>query len=380
MKKERQKNIYFLGASSFLNDAGSEMITPLLPFFITSIGGGGMAVGILSGLREGLSSLFKLFGGWFSDYVGKRKEIIFIGYVVSFLAKLFMGISQTSVQLISMISVERTGKMRDAPRDVIIASSTLRVGEGFGVHQSLDNLGGALGTVMVIFFLWIYGFQFREIVLIASGISLLSLIPVLFVKDLKTAKRKKGIYVSIKDLSSDLKKIIGIFAIFSMANFGLLSFLLLKMQDITGNMITSLVVYTAFSLIVAFCSRFMGKTSDRVGRKKVIIAGYLLFVLICIGLASLDGFWTTAIFFLLYGLVFSATEPVQRALVSDYSKKFKGTPLGFYHFSRGIAMIVGGFVAGYIWDINQSAMFIYLACIGLMSLLILIKYVRSKNV
>lgn len=374
MKDVRRKNVYLLGSSSLLNDAGSEMITPLLPFFLTSLGGGGVAVGVLSGLREGLSSLFKLLGGWFSDRVGKRKEIVFAGYLISVLMKIFMSISQTSIQLTSFVALERLGKSRDAPRDAIVSASVSKAGEGFGIHQAFDSLGGVIGTLTVLLFLYLFGFHFREIVLIAAAISMLSLIPLFFVKDVKINKSSKNIYQSIKYLSPELKKIIFIFSLFSLANFGLASFLLLKLNSITESLVVSLSIYTVFSLVTAIFSRGIGKLSDQLGRKRIIAIGYSLFIFTCLGLAYLNSFVGVSILFLIYGIVFAMVEPTQKAYISDYSKELKGTSLGFYHFSRGIAMIMGGLIAGLIWDISSSSMFIYLAIIGFIALTVMKKH------
>ena len=119
--KKTTRNAWFLGSSSLLNDAGGDMIAPILPFYITALGGGGVALGLLSGLREGLSSVFKIFGGWFSDRIGKRKPFVFFGYLFSFIFKFFIGIANTWSQVLWFVSLERFGKFRDAPRDAIIA-------------------------------------------------------------------------------------------------------------------------------------------------------------------------------------------------------------------------------------------------------------------
>ena len=115
MSKKDKKDVCLLGASSFLNDMGSEMITPILPFFIQSLGGGGLTTGLISGLRNGLSSLLKLIGGWLSDRKGSRLGIVFFGYITSAILKLFIGLAETSNQIVAFVSMERIGKIRDAP-------------------------------------------------------------------------------------------------------------------------------------------------------------------------------------------------------------------------------------------------------------------------
>src|SRR3990167_3240654 len=109
------RNAWFLGSSSFLNDAGGDMISPILPFYITALGGGGIAIGLISGLREGLSSILKILGGWISDRTGKRKKFVFLGYLISVVFRFLILIASTWQQVVTLVSLERFGKARDAP-------------------------------------------------------------------------------------------------------------------------------------------------------------------------------------------------------------------------------------------------------------------------
>src|SRR3989344_7558138 len=109
MEKKSSKNVWLLGSSSFLNDVGSEMIVPLLPFYILSLGGGGISLGLMSGLREGLSSIFKIFGGYLSDRTGRRKPYIFFGYFISSLFKFLLGMAGSWQALVTFVSFERFG-------------------------------------------------------------------------------------------------------------------------------------------------------------------------------------------------------------------------------------------------------------------------------
>ncbi|MEM3116705.1 MAG: MFS transporter [Candidatus Pacearchaeota archaeon] len=132
---EHPKNVSLLGSSSFFNDIGSEMITPLLPFYITSLGGGGVAIGLLSGLREGLASIWKILGGWFSDLTGKRKIYIFLGYLVSTLFRFMLLLANSWQHIALFVSLERFGKARDPPRDAIISDSVKKTGRALGFFK-----------------------------------------------------------------------------------------------------------------------------------------------------------------------------------------------------------------------------------------------------
>src|SRR3990167_7054570 len=141
-RKNNSRNVWSFGSASFLNDVGGEMIAPLLPFYIQSLGGAGIALGLVSGLREGLSSIFKILGGYFSDRIGKRKMFVFLGYFFSFIAKFFIGLAASWQQLLAFVSLERFGKFRDAPRDAIISESKKHKGEDFGIVQMMDVVWG----------------------------------------------------------------------------------------------------------------------------------------------------------------------------------------------------------------------------------------------
>jgi MFS family permease len=367
-RKEDKKNIYLLGSSSMFNDIGSEMISPILPFFISALGGGGVAIGLISGLREGLSSLLKLVGGWFSDKIGKRKEIIFFGYFASAILKLLIGLAQTAAQVTTFVSLERIGKIRDPPRDAIIAQMRIRKGDGFGLHQMFDSLGGFLGTVFVILIFWLLKWDFRTIVLVAGGITTLSLIPLFFVKDKKVDPINRNMIESIKNLDKKLKKIIYILSIFLLANFGLYMFILLKAKSVSGNEITPFILYAIFGIIYTLGSRPAGKLSDKIGRKRTLFIGYVLFIAVCLGFAFTNTIAGIGVLFGVYGIVFAMTEPVQKAMIADLSGHQKGTAMGYFHFIRGLTVILGGLIAGYIWNIDQNFMFIYLAIIGIIAL------------
>lgn len=376
MSKRGKKNVYLLGASSLLNDMGSEMITPILPFFIQSLGGGGLATGLISGLREGISSLLKLFGGWLSDKRGSRIGIVFFGYVMSAILKLFIGISQTSTQIISFVSLERVGKIRDAPRDAIIARTNKDRGKAFGLHEMFDKAGGVLGTILVLVLFWALNLDFRAITLIAAGISLFSIIPLFMVTDTKSTKTKTNLFQSIKKLEANLKGMILILGLFAIVNFGLAMFFLLRVKEVTGSSIAPLFLYILFNLMNAIFAERIGRYSNSFGKRKIIIAGYLLFSAICLGFIFANSLLLVAILFSLYGIMSAMTGPVQRSLIADLSGKEKGTAMGLYYFSIGIATMFGGIIAGYIWDLNTSGMYYYLASLSIIFTIIFYKYTK----
>ena len=377
-KKRGTKNITLLGSSSLLNDIGSEMITPILPFFITAFGGTGLVIGALSGLREGLASLFKIFGGWISDWFGKRRGFVFLGYLISVISRFFLVVASSWQSVLALISIERFGKLRDAPRDAIITQSTKHRGRGFGFHQMMDVLGGIIGTILVIFLFWKFQFDFKIIILIAAIISALSLLPLFFVKEPKIKAIKRGLFQGIAKINPKLKYFIFVASVFTLANFGLYMFLLLRAREITGNLLAPLILYALFNAIFAIFVIPFGRLSDKIGRKKVLLTGYILFFIVSIGLFYMTNLIYLIAIFALYGLVYAITQSNQKALASDLSGEMKGTALGFFHSVTGIVNIPAGIFAGFLWDISYTTMFVYISIIAALSILLLL-FVKEKE-
>jgi MFS family permease len=369
-----KKNVYLLGASSFFNDAGSDMLVPLLPLYVNSIGGGTALIGLLGGLRNGISGMSKIIGGWLSDYTGRRKRWVFFGYIISVLMKFILALNGSLFGTVSSMSVERVRKMRDAARDAIIADSVKNRGEGFGLHKTLDTLGAVFGTLLVIFLIWKINLDFKKIMFIAAFIAAFSLIPLLFVKEKVGIKIRRGLFSEMRMLDKRVKRLVLIFGIFALADFGLSMLFVLKAKEISGSVIVPFIMYAVYNIVFASFSLYFGKFSDRVGRRPVLIAGYLLFVLMSIGFIFVSSLaWLTVLFFV-YGLVYAITQSNQTAFVSDYAGKFKGGSIGLYYFVVGFVSIIGGLFAGTLWGYSEMIFFVYTALVAIISLVLLWKF------
>jgi len=371
-RKSRHKNIYLLGGSSLFNDIGSEMITPILPFYITALGGTGIAVGALSGLREGFSSLFKILGGWISDIHGKRKNFVFLGYLISIISRFLLFLANSWQAILMFISLERFGKLRDPPRDAIIIESTHHRGKWFGIHQMMDTSGGIIGTFLVLILFWKLNLDFKSIIFIAALISAISLIPLIFVKEIKTKPVKRGLLEGIHKLDKKLKYFIFVTSVFTLGNFGLYMFMLMMAKQITNSTLIPLALYILFNLCFALFVIPFGRLSDKIGRKKILILGYVLFFGVALFLLFCNNLLGLIILFAAYGLVYAITNSNQKALASDLSGDMKGTAMGFFHSVIGIVNIPAGIIAGILWDINPRVMFWYISAIALISVIFLL--------
>ena len=382
MRKERvngKKNIYLLGSSSLFNDVGSEMIEPILPFYITALGGSGATVGLISGLRTGIPGLVKIFSGWLSDKIGKRKIFVSIGYFFSVIFKFILAFASSWKSVIFSASFERVGKLRDPPRDAIIADSTKKRGKGFAIQQTFDRLGAVIGSLLVLFLFWKLNLNIKTLIIIAAVLSAFSLIPLIFVKEPRFKKTNKGIFEGIANLSQPLKLFIAAATIYALADFGLYMFLILRANQITNSIIIPLALYAASNLIYASLLVRFGKLSDKIGKKKVILAGYVLFIAMTASFVFVSSLSSLIVLFMLYGVVSAIIQANQRALVADLSGSAKGTSLGLFHATTGIIAIPAGLIAGLLWNISHSLMFSYLAVIAFIAVITLIVFVKEKR-
>ena len=388
------KNIILLGLTSLLADFSSEMVVPILPFFIQMIGGEGVAIGLAFGVGDAIAALLKVFSGYWADWTRKYKLFVFGGYLFSAVAKFLYPFANNWSQIVAARSVERMGKgFRDAPRDAIISESVPHEhrGRGFGVQRALDSTGAIVGSIFV-FVLFIYlDFSFQRIFFVSALIALLAVIPIFFVEvpaELRLNYRKK---VSFEKLSSVARRFIAVATLFALANFSVAFFVLKAYSSFAGlsqrqALAVTLAVYIIFNIFDAGFSRMAGALSDKIGRKKVILTGYLIFSAVSAGFALLSfGFPTLSYgsfvilggLFALYGLFKAFIDASQRAFVSDLSEvEIRGTSLGTFETFTGLAAIPAGLFAGILWNVNPVYTFTYgfgLSVVAIITFMLFVK-------
>ena len=372
-------NILLLGIVSFLNDLSSEMIMPILPMFITALGGTGLIVGLIGGLRDSISSILKVFAGYWSDKSGKRKIFVSSGYLTSAFFKLFLAFSKIWQHVLVFASLERIGKgLRTAARDAIIADSMPKErGKGFGIHRAMDTSGAVAGSIVVFLLFWFLGFNFKSIILIAAILAFLSLIPLYFVEERKRESQDINLKIGLKNLSRPLKLFVLVSGMFALANFSYMFFILRAQEFFTGKLSVGIpiLLYIFFNIFYAVFAVPFGRLSDKIGRKKVIAFGYLLFSLTSLGFAFFNSLTAFIILFALYGIVYAIVDSNQRAYVSDLSsEELRATALGTFHTTIGLTALPASLIAGFLWQINPSIAFIYGAVISIISVVLFIVF------
>ncbi len=369
-----KRNVYLIGTSSFLNDVSSEMIKPLLPLLIVSLGGGSVLVGLLNGLRNFISFSLRVIFGYLSDYSKKRKYWILSGYTIAAIFKFLLSFSNEPIEVVTFGASERLGKaIRTAPKDALISESMpKKKGTGYGIDLLMDRSGAIIGTLLVAFLVSKKLLQINQIILVASVISALAIIPAIFLEEPKLKKLKKKFFKSIKTLSKDVKKFLWVIVFFSIGNIGVL-FTILRAKEILGSNVSTILLYTLFNLIYALLVIPFGRWGDK-NRKASIILGLSLFAISSILFAIAKDIISLGIAFVIFGLAYAMSMGNIKAFIAEISKENeRATALGTYQTVQGLISLPTALAAGALWTISPIIPFGYSAVAMAIAALLMIK-------
>jgi MFS family permease len=377
------RNVILLSIVSFLNDLSSEMIMPILPMFLQSLGASGQLIGLVGGLRDSFSSILKVVCGYWSDKTGKRKIFVYWGYSVSTVFKLLLAFSKMWPSAVVFATLERVGKgLRTAARDAIIAESvTTRRGRGFGIHRGLETGGAILGSATAFVLLWFGSFQLPAIIFIAGVIGIASLPPLRFVREPEIQKQNVKLKIGLAILPKPLKLFILVAGIFALGNFSYMFFVMRAQHLFTGKLSTAapILLYVLFNIFYSTLAIPLGSLSDKIGRQAVLIFGFGLFAVVSLGFAFCNSLWLYIILFALYGVVFAAIEGTERAFVSDLAvSNSKATALGMFHSVTGMAAFPASFMAGFLWEhVSPVATFVFGGVTALVAVVVFLVFCKS---
>jgi MFS family permease len=350
--------------TSFLTDVSSEMLINLIPFFLANVLGVRTAViGLIEGIAETTASLVKIASGALSDRLGKRKWLTVTGYALSTIAKPFLYFANAWGWVLGVRFVDRVGKgIRTAPRDALIADSIRpeQRGLAFGLHRAGDTAGAFLGLGIAALILWLTQSQtalltrdtFQTIVLVSIIPAVLAVI-VLALGAVEVEGAGHGsekMSLSLKDMDARFKSFLFVLVLFTLGNSSD-AFILLRGQERGLNILQVMGMALTFNALYTIFAGPLGAWSDKIGRRRLIMGGWLVYGLVYLGLAFAQAGWQVWALFGIYGLYYAATEGVAKALVADLvPETLRGTAYGLFNAAIGITTLPASFIAGLLWQ------------------------------
>ena len=380
-------NILLLGLVSFFTDLSTEMVYPLIPLYLTSaLGATPAVVGVIEGVAESLASLLKVFSGYLSDRFQNKKLIAFTGYATSLFYKLALLLAGSWAGILGARIIDRFGKgIRTAPRDVLVSESAgkNRMGRSFGLHKALDMAGSAAG-ILITYFLLRSGdgsFNYQKIFMISVIPAVFGLSMFIFIKEKKEPRQTKEhepFWKNIRNIDRQLKIYLLVVCLFTLGNSSN-SFLLLKAKSTGFDDTSVILLYFLFNMTASLLSIPFGGLSDRVGRKKLLLSGYIVFAVCYLGFAFSSSRLQMVVVFVLYGVYTAMIGGVERAFVAEIApQQLKGTMLGLHSTVTGIALLPASVIAGLLWSVFGAAVpFVFGAFMSLLAAVILLLFMKE---
>lgn len=393
------RNVWAVSATSFFMDISSEMVINLLPLFLANVlGVKTNIIGVIEGLAETTASLLKIFSGWLSDKLRARKWLAVSGYALSAIVKPVFYFAATWEMVGGARWADRVGKgIRTAPRDALVADSidAPQRGLAFGVARAGDTAGALLGILIALAVVWfaqagaveLSESTFRTIVLISIVPAFLAVLALaLLARDVPIKGEREMPKFAFKALGKPFMTLMLIVCIFELGNSSD-AFLLLRAQNLGMSIVGILAMLAVFNLVYSVLSAPAGALSDRIGRRGIIIGGWLLYALVYLGFALADSVWQVFALYAVYGIYYGVAYGTTKALVADLvPENLRGTAYGTYNAILSIIAFPASVIAGVLWQgvgawdgFGASAPFLFGAAMAFLGAALLAQWLQVQS-
>jgi MFS family permease len=376
------RNVLALSAVSFFTDVSSEMIYALLPTFLSTPaaqGGLGLkaaAIGGIEGAAETTASLLKLASGWWSDKLARRKPMVLAGYALATAVRPLVAIATSAGHVLAVRLTDRVGKgVRTSPRDALVADSVepSQRGRAFGFQRAADNAGAALGPLIASALLYAFGVPVRTVFWIAAVPGVLAVLTLIaFVREVPRVLAEKKSAATHGPLGAPFWKYLVVLLLFTLGN-STDAFLLLRAGRLGVPTWQLPLLWALLNAVKSASNAPAGALSDRLGRRPLIVAGWMCYAAVYVGFGFATDAWHAWALFAAYGLFFGATEGAEKAFVADLAPSGRrGAAYGWYNLTIGLGALPASLVFGLVWDawgadaaFGMGAAFAMLAALGL---------------
>jgi MFS family permease len=388
-KKEKRffgfnRNILFTGLTSFLTDTSVKMVYSVMPMFLISMGASKTSLALIEGIAESTAALIKTLSGFWSDKIGKNKPFMLIGYGITALVIPLYSFVVSPVQVLYLRFIERFGKgIRTAPRDSLIAGSVVNgeTGRSFGLQKAMDNSGAIVGPLIAFVLLLLFPGNYRIIFLLAGIPSVFAIFVIIFgIKEARKNKESLFKKFHFNDFPRKYYLFLVIIFIFTLGN-STDALLMVKANEVGVKVAFIPLVYLVTSIVSVLLAIPIGTLSDKIGKEKILIAGFLIYAIVYFGFGFTGSIVTIVSLFALYGLYSAATDGIQKAFVSDIIDKNKqGTGLGIYNALLGITLLPASIIAGMLYDkVNSIIPFYFGASTAIVSAILMLFFAYGNK-